>query len=127
MILAFIFFTPLVAAGLVLMFRSRRAATAFALAAGSCEVLGLALTTWQVHRWHSIELGRYLRADTLTIFFLINVGLVFFLVLLYSTGYIRHIPVDRFSSPRWFYALLFLFLFAIIGVYLANNLDSCGS
>ena len=52
----------------------------------------------------------------------ILIGAVFFLVLLYSTSYIRHIPTGRFSSPRWFYALLFLFLFTIIGVYLTSNL-----
>jgi hydrogenase-4 component F len=122
LLLAFVLFLPVVAAGLVLIFKSRRAATSFAVAAGTLEMLGLALTVWLVSRAGSLELGKYLRADTLTAFFLINLGAVFFLVLLYSTSYIRHIPAGRFSSPRWFYSFLFLFLFSIIAVYLASNL-----
>src|SRR5436305_6413085 len=122
MLLASILFIPAAAAVLVLLFKSRRAATAFAVAAGILEVLGLALAVWRVSRTGSLELGKYLRADSLTAFFLINIGAVFFLVLLYSTSYLRHIPTGRFSSPRWFYAMLFLFLFTIIGVYLTSNL-----
>jgi hydrogenase-4 component F len=122
MLLALILFLPAVTAGLVLLFASRRSATAVATAAGILEVIGLAVTVWRVSKTGSLEFGKYLRADTVTAFFLINIGLVFFLVLLYSTSYIRHIPAGRFSSPRWFYSLLFLFLFSIIAVYLANNL-----
>lgn len=122
MILAVIFFVPLIAAGGVLALKRRRAATLLAVAAGMLEISGLAFTVWRVHGSGSLQFTKYLRADSLTAFFLINIGAVFFLVLLYSTSYIRHIPVGRFSSPRWFYALLFLFLFTIIGVYLASNL-----
>ncbi len=122
MLLVLILFIPVVAAALVLMFKSRRVATAFAVAAGVLETVGLAATVWRVSRTGGLEFGKYLRADTLTTFFLVSLGAVFFLVLLYSTSYIRHIPAGRFSSPRWFYSLLFLFLFSIIAVYLANNL-----
>jgi hydrogenase-4 component F len=122
MLLAFILFTPMVAAALVLLFKARRAATAFAVTAGVLEVAGLALTVWRVSRAGSLAAGKYLRADALTAFFLVNIAVVFFLVLLYSTSYIRHIPAGRFSSARWFYSLLFLFLSTIVGVYLAGNL-----
>lgn len=122
MILALVLFVPLAAASLVLTMKGRRAATLFALAAGVLEISGLAYTVWRVRASGSLEFTKYLRADSLTSFFLINIGAVFFLVLLYSTSYIRHVPEGRFSSPRWFYALLFLFLFTIIGVYLASNL-----
>jgi hydrogenase-4 component F len=44
------------------------------------------------------------------------------LVLVYSVGYLRHIPDGRFSSPRWFYGLVFLFLFTMVAVYLSANL-----
>ena len=121
MLLVSILLIPLIAAGLVLMFPSRRGATGVALAAGTLEMVVLALTVWHSSRIGSLE-GRYLRADALTAFFLVNIGSVFFLVLLYSTSYIRHIPPGRFSSPRWFYCLLFLFLFSIVAVYLASNL-----
>ena len=70
----------------------------------------------------AVQVGRYLRADGLTSFFLVNIGIVFALVLVYSVGYLRHIPEGRFSSPRWFYALLFLFLFTMVAVYLSANL-----
>src|SRR5579864_4671131 len=122
MLLASILLIPLLASVLVLFFASRRAATLLALAAGILELIALALTAWRVAKDGSLHLGRYLRADALTTFFLLNAGLVFFLVLLYSTSYIRHIPLGRFSSPRWFYSFLFLFLFSIVAVYLANNL-----
>ncbi len=122
MLLVFILFLPAVAAGLVLTLKSRRVATSFALVAGILETVGLAVSVWRVARTGSLEFGKYLRADTLTVFFLVSLGAVFLLVLLYSTSYIRHIPAGRFSSPRWFYSLLFLFLFSIIAVYLANNL-----
>ena len=122
MILALVFFLPLAAAGMVLTLKDRRAATLFALAAGVLEIAGMAFTVWRVQASGSVEFTKYLRADSLTAFFLINIGAVFFLVLLYSTSYIRHIPAGRFSSPRWFYALLFLFLFTIMGVYLTSNL-----
>ncbi|HLW54336.1 MAG TPA: proton-conducting transporter membrane subunit [Candidatus Angelobacter sp.] len=122
MLLASILLIPLLASVLVLFFASRRAATLLALAAGILEIIALALTAWRVAKDGSLHLGRYLRADALTTFFLLNAGLVFFLVLLYSTSYIRHIPLGRFSSPRWFYSFLFLFLFSIVAVYLANNL-----
>lgn len=122
MLLISILLIPLAAAGLVLMFPSGRAATAVALASGTMEMVALALAVWRSSKIGSLETGRYLRADALTAFFLVNIGLVFFLVLLYSTSYIRHIPPGRFSSPRWFYCLLFLFLFSIVAVYLASNL-----
>jgi hydrogenase-4 component F len=122
MLLALILFLPVVAAGIVLLFRSRRAATSFAISAGVVELLGLALTVSRVFRSGPLELGMYLRADALTAFFLVNLGAVFFLVLLYSSSYIRNVPAGRFSSPRWFYSLVYLFLFSIIAVYLANNM-----
>src|SRR6516225_5419084 len=121
MLLVSILVIPVVAAAVILMFASQRVATSVAIGAGILEMVGLALAVWRVSVAGSLE-GRFLRADTLTAFFLVNVGLVFFVVLLYSASYIRHIPPGRFSSPRWFYALLFLFLFSIIAVYLASNL-----
>jgi len=121
MLLVSILLIPVVAAAVILMFASQRVATSVAIGAGILEMVGLALTVWRVWAGGSLE-GRFLRADSLTAFFLVNLGLVFFVVLLYSTNYIRHIPSGRFSSPRWFYALLFLFLFSILAVYLASNL-----
>ena len=86
------------------------------------EVLLLGNCAWKLRAAGVLQQGRYLRADGLTLFFLINLGLIFAVVLAYSVGYLRHIPKGRFSSPRWFYALVFLFLFTMVAAYLSANL-----
>ena len=89
---------------------------------GIAEVLLLGNCAWKLRSAGVLQQGRYLRADGLTLFFLINLGLIFAVVLAYSVGYLRHIPKGRFSSPRWFYALVFLFLFTMVAAYLSANL-----
>jgi len=113
---------PLLGAFAVLACRSPRLATRVALTIGALEMLAIGNVVWQVNRSGVLTAGRYLRADSLTSFFLINIGLIFGLVLTYSVGYLRHIPEGRFSSPRWFYGLVFLFLFTMVSVYLSANL-----
>ena len=114
---------PLLASFLVLACKSPRVAARFALGAGTLEMAALGNVVWSVHRaGQALVAGHYLRADGLTSFFLFNIATVFALVLVYSVGYLRHIPIGRFSSPRWFYALLFLFLFTMLAVYLSANL-----
>ncbi len=100
-----------------------RVAARVAMAIGVLELLAIGNVVRAVHSAGSlVQAGRYLRADGLTSFFLINIGIVFALVLVYSVGYLQHIPQGRFSSPRWFYALLFLSLFTMVAVYLSANL-----
>ncbi len=113
---------PLLATLAVLACKNPRTAARVALAGGALELLALGNTVWKVHRDGTLAWGRYLRADSLTSFFLINIGVIFALVLVYSTGYLRHVPEGRFSSPRWFYGLVFLFLFTMVSVYLSANL-----
>jgi len=113
---------PLAGAFFVLAFKNRRAAIRAALAVGSVEVLLLGICSWKLRISGVLQQGRYLRADSLTLFFLLNLTLVFVVVLAYSVGYLRHVPKGRFSSPRWYYALLFLFLFTMIAAYLSANL-----
>ena len=55
MILALVFFLPLIAAGLVLTLKERRTATLFALAAGLLEIAGIAFTAWRVYASGSLE------------------------------------------------------------------------
>jgi hydrogenase-4 component F len=112
----------LLGAVLVLGFRDRRVATRAALTIGAFEVASLGALVWQVHRQGPQQFGRYLRADGLSSFFLMNIAFIFALVLVYASGYLRHIPEGRFSSPRWFYALVFLFLFTMVSVCLSANL-----
>jgi len=113
---------PLAGAFLVLAFKGQSAAVRAALSIGSAEVLLLGICAWRVRTCGVLQQGRYLRADGLTLLFLLNLALIFVAVLAYSVGYLRHIPKGRFSSARWYYALLFLFLFTMIGAYLSANL-----
>lgn len=112
----------LVGAILVLGFRDGRLATRVALAIGALEVAALGALIWQVHERGPQQFGRYLRADGLSSFFLINIAFISGLVLVYASGYLRHTGEGRFSSPRWFYALVFLFLFTMVSVCLSANL-----
>jgi hydrogenase-4 component F len=123
MLLLFPLMIPVLSSVLVLLCKAPRVAARVALTAGFIELLALANLVWAIHRaGGTVATGHYLRADGLTSLFLINIGIVFALVLVYSVGYLRHIPEGRFSSPRWFYALLFLFLFTMVSVYLSANL-----
>lgn len=123
MVLLFPLLIPLLGSGIVLFCKSGRLATRTALAIGALELLAIASLVRAIHRASGAAIANhYLRADGLTSFFLVNIAVVFALVLIYSVGYLRHIPEGRFSSPRWFYALLFLSLFTMIAVYLSGNL-----
>jgi hydrogenase-4 component F len=113
---------PLFGAGLILVFRNPRVATRVALLLGGLEIAALAAVVWQVHVRGELQEGRYLRADGLSAFFLMGIAFISGLVLVYASGYLRHMGAGRFSSPRWFYALVFLFLFTMISVCLSANL-----
>jgi hydrogenase-4 component F len=113
---------PLTGVLLVLTCKHARSAAQVALSIGTLELLAIASVVWKVRTAGPLQSGQYLRADGLGSLFLINTGIIFALVLVYSVGYLRHIPEGRFSSPRWFYALVFLFLFTMIAVYLSANL-----
>jgi hydrogenase-4 component F len=113
---------PVLGAGLILCFRNPRVATRAALLLGALEIGALGAVVWQVHVRGELQQGRYLRADGLSSYFLMGIAFISGLVLVYASGYLRHMGEGRFSSPRWFYALVFLFLFTMISVCLAANL-----
>jgi hydrogenase-4 component F len=113
---------PVLGAGLILCFRNPRVATRAALLLGALEIGALGAVVWQVHVRSELQQGRYLRADGLSSFFLMGIAFISGLVLVYASGYLRHMGEGRFSSPRWFYALVFLFLFTMISVCLSANL-----
>src|SRR5947207_2570658 len=113
---------PAAIAAIVLLFKDGRRATALALAGGVLEVGLLINLAVQVHKHTALAVGRYFRADGLTSLFLVSLAFVLLVTLLYSVNYLRHVPRGRFSSPRWFYCLMFLFVFAMVAAYLAENL-----
>ncbi len=113
---------PVLGAGLILCFHNPRAATRAALGLGAVEIALLGVLVWQVHERGALHEGRYLRADGLSSLFLLVIAVVSALVLVYASGYLRHMGEGRFSSPRWFYALVFLFLFTMISVCVSANL-----
>src|SRR5450759_5187565 len=122
MVLLFPLFLPLAGALLVFLCRNPRVVVRVALTAGTLELAAIGITVYSIHSRGVLQAGRYLRADGLTSFFLISLGLISALVLVYSSGYLRHVPEGRFSSLRWFYGLVFLFLFTMVAVYLSANL-----
>ena len=122
MILWFVLLIPLAAALLVLGSRRPGLVVSLALGAGALEVIAIAIAAWDIHLKGVLQAGSYLHADGLTSFFLINLALISALVLIYSAGYMRHVPEGRFSSLRWFYGLVFLFVFTMVAVYLSANL-----
>jgi hydrogenase-4 component F len=113
---------PILGAGLILFFRNPRFATRTALLLGGLEIAALGAIVWQVHVHGKLSEGHYLRADGLSSFFLMGIAFISGLVLVYASGYLRHMGEGRFTSPRWFYALVFVFLFTMISVCLAANL-----
>jgi hydrogenase-4 component F len=112
----------LLGALVVLGFRNHQVATRAALLITGLEIASLMVIVRQVHERGVLQVGRYLRADGLSSFFLINIAFISGLVLVYASGYMRHPGEGRFASPRWFYALVFLFLFTMISVCLSANL-----
>ena len=122
MILLMPLLIALLGAFVVLGFRNPRLATRAALLIGGLEIASLVVIVWQVHERGALQVGRYLRVDGLSSFFLMNIAFISGLVLVYASGYLSHTGEGRFSSPRWFYALVFLFLFTMISVCLSANL-----
>src|ERR1039458_5358945 len=122
MVLLLPLFIPLAGALFVFLCREPRVVVRAALTTGALQLAAISLTVYKIHSQGVLTAGRYLRADGLTSFFLISLGLISALVLVYSSGYLRHVPEGRFSSLRWFYGLVFLFLFTMVAVYLSANL-----
>jgi formate hydrogenlyase subunit 3/multisubunit Na+/H+ antiporter MnhD subunit len=75
---------PLFGSFLVLFCKAPRLATRVALAIGTVELIAIANVVRVIHLVDGgIQVGNYLRADGLTSFFLVNIGVVFGLVLVY--------------------------------------------
>src|ERR1700751_2312053 len=91
---------PVLGAGLILGFRNARAATRVALLLGALEIAALGAVIWHVHAPGALEEGRYVRADGLSLFFLLGIAFISGLVLTSASGYLRHMGEGRFSSPR---------------------------
>jgi hydrogenase-4 component F len=113
---------PILGAGVILRFRNPSVATRVALLLGGFEFAALAAVIREVHARGELREGHYLRADGLSSFFLMGIAFISVLVLVYASGYLRHMGEGRFSSARWFYSLVFLFLFTMISVCLSANL-----
>ena len=122
MILLLPLLIPVVGAAVLLGFGTGGRARLLALVIGAAEIVAVLRAVLAVYFAGPLQFGRFLRADGLSAFFLLNVALVSGLALVYSLDYLRHIEGSRFSSPRWFYALLFFFVFTMVGVCLSSNL-----
>ncbi|MCL4524709.1 MAG: hydrogenase 4 subunit F [Acidobacteria bacterium] len=121
MVLLWPLVVPLLGSVVMLGCRDPRLAKRVALAFCAAEAAAIGILVWRVHESGALE-GQYLRADGLTCFFLVNIAFIMVLALVYATGYLQHMGAGRFTSPRWFYALVNLFLFTMVGVCLSANL-----
>lgn len=122
MILLLPLFIPILGAGVLLAFGSNGRARLLALVVGGVEIVAILRVVLTVYFSGVVQFGRYLRADGLSAFFLLNIAVISGLALVYSLDYLRHVEGERFSSARWFYTLLFFFVFTMVGVCLASNL-----
>jgi len=113
---------PIVGAAVLLGFGANGRARRLALLVGGVEIVAILRMVLAVYSSGPQQFGRFLRVDGLSAFFLLNVALVSGLALVYSLDYLRHTEGERFSSARWFYALLFFFMFTMVGVCLSSNL-----
>jgi hydrogenase-4 component F len=114
---------PIVGAAVLLGFGANHArARGLALLVGGGEIVSILRLVLSVYSSGPLQFGHYLRADGLSAFFLLNVALISGLALVYSLDYLRHTDGERFSSARWFYALLFFFMTTMVGVCLSSNL-----
>lgn len=122
MILLFPFLIPILGACAILALGSGRRAKPLALVTGGLEILAILRVVWRVFAHGPIQTGNYLRADALSVYFLLNVAVISGLTLVYSMDYLQHVQSERFASPRWFYGMLFFFIFTMVGVCLSSNL-----
>ena len=113
---------PIVGAAVLLGFGTNGRARLLALVVGGVEIVAVLRVVLAVYSSGPVQFGRYLRADALSAFFLLNVVLISGLVLVYSLDYLRNVEGERFSSARWFHAFLFFFVFTMVGVCLSSNL-----
>lgn len=130
---------PLAAALLLFFLRRRRLVSRLSMILGAIEVSALLALCVSDHLSGPVRLGQYWRIDPLSGFFLANIAVIFALVLAYSRSYTEHPhhppgnPEDApsaelshagedWTSPGLFFALVFLFVFTMVGVCLASNL-----
>ena len=113
---------PILGAGVVLGFGTNSRARLLALLFGGVEIAAILRVVLAVNSSGPLRFGQFLRVDALSAFFLLNIAVISGLTLVYSLGYLRHVGGERFSSVRWFYTLLFFFVFTMVGVCLSSNL-----
>src|SRR3990172_11788115 len=91
---------PLVGAAVLLGFGTNGRARLLALVVGGVEIVAVLRVVLAVYSSGPVRFGRYLRADELSAFFLLNVALISGLVLVYSLDYLRHVEGERIFSAR---------------------------
>ena len=124
-------FVPLAGAGIVPIAgrASEKVRDAVAVAIGLVTALATLLTLLavrpdpvHVYAWIPIlGIGFDLRVDALGAFIAAIAGTIGFLVILYSLAYMRHAEEERYSLSRY-YALVLLFIGAMIGLGLSDSL-----
>lgn len=84
------------------------------------------LILWfEITKKHGIEIQNAIVFDKLTAIMVLIVGIVGSLICIYSVGYMRWYHIHHKEYPvrkNFFFAILFLFLSAMFGIVLSNNL-----
>lgn len=83
------------------------------------------LVWFELTRGHNIEVANSLYIDKLSIIMVLIIGIIGSLICVYSLPYMKefqHHQEDGRDRRPWFFFLLFLFLAAMFGLVLSNNL-----
>lgn len=74
---------------------------------------------------HSIKVGYHVYVDRLSMIMVLIIGIIGSLICVYAIGYMKDFQAHHKSAPDrrpWFFFLMFLFLSAMFGLVMANNL-----
>jgi ech hydrogenase subunit A len=83
------------------------------------------LIWFELTKGHSIEVKNNINIDHFSLIMVLIIGIIGTLICVYAVGYMKdfqHHHADRPDRRPWFFFLMFLFLSAMFGIVLSNNL-----
>lgn len=83
------------------------------------------LIWFELGKGHSIEVGHNIYVDRLSMIMVLIIGIIGSLICVYAIGYMKDFQKHHKDAPDrrpWFFFLMFLFLSAMFGLVMANNL-----
>lgn len=83
------------------------------------------LIWFELGKGHSIEVGHNVYVDRLSLIMVLIIGIIGSLICVYAIGYMKDFQSHHKDAPDrrpWFFFLMFLFLSAMFGLVMSNNL-----